>query len=502
MDAWKLLFGGKRMLSKRIVSTLCALVICMGLLAQADGPPNLALNGTATQSTMGWDGVAENAINGNLGDFTHTAADDPNRWWEVDLGEDQILKQIQIYNRASCCGERLTGAVLIVLDADRNELYVSDAVADAVTGDVHTSDNDGAGFAPARYIRIEGGTDFLSLGEVEAYPYWPTAYNPTPEDGASELAPELTLQWTAADGAESYDVYISPDDVIDETDLVGQVTGTELPVILELGTTYYWFVDAVDADGNTSASDVWSLSVISDQAHFPSPVDGGLWQVGVNTELSWTPGFGALTHNVYVSDDKALVDARDPNVGTTFWLMDTFDPGELTSNTTYYWAVDEFVVVDTIAGPTWSFDVFAFDPHAITDPDLLIQYGFETGSGEMVDDLSGHENYGFLKGSPQWVTGLDGGGLAIDIATLDYVETGAPLGITSNTVTVSGWVIHDTSPAPWSGILTTRGSGNLGLQHDGTELRYMWGPDLYWSFSSGLALPNGEWYFAARAIAP
>jgi len=30
----------------------------------------------------------------------------------------------------------------------------------------------------------------------------------------------------------------------------------------------------------------------------------------------------------------------------------------------------------------------------------------------------------------------------------------------------------------------------------------MWGADEYWSFSSGLLIPNGEWYFAALAISP
>jgi len=30
----------------------------------------------------------------------------------------------------------------------------------------------------------------------------------------------------------------------------------------------------------------------------------------------------------------------------------------------------------------------------------------------------------------------------------------------------------------------------------------MWGADVYWSFSSGLEMPNGEWYFAALAISP
>ncbi len=145
-----------------------------------------------------------------------------------------------------------------------------------------------------------------------------------------------------------------------------------------------------------------------------------------------------------------------------------------------------------------------FNPIAITDPDLLIHYDFETGSGTLAIDQSGHSNHGMFMGSPKWVTGLFGGCVSIDIATLDYIQTAVPLNIKTNTVSVTGWVKHDKLPAGWSGILTHRGTspGCLGLQHDGTELRYMWGADVYWSFSSGLKLPNGEWYFAALAISP
>ena len=107
-------------------------------------------------------------------------------------------------------------------------------------------------------------------------------------------------------------------------------------------------------------------------------------------------------------------------------------------------------------------------------------------------------------GSPKWATGILGGCVSIDIATLDYIQTATPLNIVSNTISVTGWVKHDKAPAAWSGILTHRGTspGNVGLQHDGTELRYMWGADEYWSFSSGLKIPNGEWYFAALTISP
>ena len=145
-----------------------------------------------------------------------------------------------------------------------------------------------------------------------------------------------------------------------------------------------------------------------------------------------------------------------------------------------------------------------FNPIPITDPDLLIHYDFESGTGGTAIDRSGHSNHGRLMGTPEWVAGLFGGALEILSADVDYVETTAPLNIVTNTVTVTGWVKHDESQVAWSGILTHRGTspGCLGLQHDGTVLRYMWGADQYWQFVSGLEIPNGEWYFAALTISP
>jgi hypothetical protein len=145
-----------------------------------------------------------------------------------------------------------------------------------------------------------------------------------------------------------------------------------------------------------------------------------------------------------------------------------------------------------------------FTPIAITDPDLLIYYDFESGEGTTVLDRSGHGNHSQFMGNPEWATGIFGGALSIQLDEVDYIQTVAPLNIVSNTVTVTGWVKHDESPAAWSGIFTHRGTtpGCLGLQHNGVELRYMWGADVYWDVSSGLEMPNGEWYFAALAISP
>ncbi|MCP4453408.1 MAG: hypothetical protein GY809_18270 [Planctomycetes bacterium] len=184
------------------------------------------------------------------------------------------------------------------------------------------------------------------------------AYNPTPADGAIELvdADVALISWEPGFGAISYNVYISADPEVGDDDLAGSVTEPNYAVTDALvpGATYYWRVDAMDIGLNTYTGDVWQLTALDILAHFPSPADGAVWQAG-DTQPSFTAGLGAAVHHIYFSTDKALVDARDASVATMFSLLTTINYGDLDAATTYYWAVDEFVVPDTVAGPTWSF---------------------------------------------------------------------------------------------------------------------------------------------------
>lgn len=88
---------------------------------------NIAGRGTATQSSTDNGGEAKRAIDGNTdGDFgrnstTHTRDDDAP-WWEVDLGAVQPLEAVTVWNRLDCCGDRLEGFAVVVLDADRREV--------------------------------------------------------------------------------------------------------------------------------------------------------------------------------------------------------------------------------------------------------------------------------------------------------------------------------------------------------------------------------------------
>ncbi|MDG1138920.1 MAG: DUF1549 domain-containing protein, partial [Opitutales bacterium] len=95
------------------------------------GEENVALNGKASQSTTGYGGVAKLAIDGNTdGDFyksksvTHNANGDAAAWWEVDLGKEQNLTRLAVWNRTdSGLYSRLDSFRLQVLSADRQVVW-------------------------------------------------------------------------------------------------------------------------------------------------------------------------------------------------------------------------------------------------------------------------------------------------------------------------------------------------------------------------------------------
>ncbi|MEZ6098066.1 MAG: lamin tail domain-containing protein [Pirellulaceae bacterium] len=88
---------------------------------------NLAAGGVANQSSVAFGGVPDAAIDGNLGNFTHTAAGQnlPSSW-SVDLGSTYALEEIIVHNRDSCCQSRLRDITVEVLDESDNVVYVSD----------------------------------------------------------------------------------------------------------------------------------------------------------------------------------------------------------------------------------------------------------------------------------------------------------------------------------------------------------------------------------------
>jgi hypothetical protein len=193
------------------------------------------------------------------------------------------------------------------------------------------------------------------------------AYNPIPADGATHTETWVSLSWTPGDFAVSHDVYIGDnfDDVNEgtgETFRSNQASpyyvigfpGYAYPEGLIPGTTYYWRIDEVnetEADSPWKGI-VWSFSIPPKTANNPVPADGAKFIDTDNPTLSWSAGFGAKLHTMYIGDDFDTV--ANATVGVPLGGT-TYKAGALEPATTYYWRVDEFDAAATHKGDIWSF---------------------------------------------------------------------------------------------------------------------------------------------------
>lgn len=86
------------------------------------GGVNIARQGRATQSSVGYSSPATKAIDGNRnGSFGSCSCtnEEKDAWWEIDLGKLQPIESVAVWNRTDCCPERLDQVSIRILDADR-----------------------------------------------------------------------------------------------------------------------------------------------------------------------------------------------------------------------------------------------------------------------------------------------------------------------------------------------------------------------------------------------
>ncbi|MHC4434558.1 MAG: LamG domain-containing protein, partial [Planctomycetota bacterium] len=251
--------------------------------------------------------------------------------------------------------------------------------------------------------------DIIELG------YLASAHSPEPADGSMHTDTWATLNWGAGGTSVSHNLYFgtSLEDVSAgaESTFVGSLTtnsqtvgfpGFPAPDGLAPGTTYYWRVDEVN------------------DAHPDSPWEGQMWSFWVPSVTGFDP---------VPQDGEAF-----ETLGTTF------DPGTLAAETAYYWRVDTFNGAEWIKGPLWNFSTRPEAP-PIADPNLVVWYKFNEGSGTNAFDWSGHGNHGKLMGSPLRTAGYEGDGLylgADNYVAIQNFHYDSASGIRG--VTVAAWI--------------------------------------------------------------
>ncbi|MHC4174492.1 MAG: LamG domain-containing protein, partial [Planctomycetota bacterium] len=253
------------------------------------------------------------------------------------------------------------------------------------------------------YKRALTATEILGVmsGGGAEYPF---ASGPTPPDGEFHEATWVTMSWRAGDFAVSHDVYLSDnfDDVNNGTGDAFRVNqadtmyivgfpGFPYPDGLVPGTTYYWRIDEInDTEPNSPwKGEIWSFAVPPKTAYNPDPADGADF-VDPNATFTWTGGFGAKLHTVYMGTnfDEVSNAAGGAPLGTA-----SYTPAAIEREKVYYWRVDEFDAFETHKGDIWAFTT----PGAVGNPQPVngavdVQM-IATLSWTPADNAASHELY-------------------------------------------------------------------------------------------------------------
>jgi hypothetical protein len=204
-------------------------------------------------------------------------------------------------------------------------------------------------------------------GDVWSFSVPPkTAYNPDPADNAESVHSNYGLSWTPGFGAKLHTVYFGDnfEDVDNATDGLTQGVAAYDPGPLKLAKTYYWRVDEFDVI-ETHKGHVWSF-ITEGAVGSPNPSNGAV-EVKQTQIITWSPGVYGASHEVYFGADKDAVknaDTGSPEYkGTGDLGAQSYDPGKLQWDTTYYWRIDEANNTNPEspwAGPLWSFTTANF----------------------------------------------------------------------------------------------------------------------------------------------
>ncbi len=216
-----------------------------------------------------------------------------------------------------------------------------------------------------------------------------TAYNPDPADGAESVETDATLSWTEGLGGKLHTVYFG-----DNYDEVNSATGglplgfTDYnPGPLKMAKTYFWRIDEFDVV-ETHRGDIWRFTT-EGAVGSSNPANGAV-DVTQTPILTWTTGFGTSYEIYFGTDPDSIEKKASGNRGS-----ESYDPGQLEWNTTYYWRVDEANSANADSpwtGPLWNF----------TTANFLIIDDFESYNDLDTTDPESNRIFN------AWIDGLDG----------------------------------------------------------------------------------------------
>jgi len=243
----------------------------------------------------------------------------------------------------------------------------------------------------------------------------------------------------------------------------------------------------------------------------PSPANGAEC-VDRNTALTWSPGDGAMAHDVYFGTDYNNV--NNATVGSPMGVYKgrqvstTYSPGTLGDCTTYYWRIDEVNVPIIVKGDVWHFTTDGNSCcHCISPPsNMAAWWPLDETVGNTSEDRV-WDNNGTWMNSPTPITaGMVNGALSFD-GVNDYVNVpDAPeLNFGTGDFSIDAWIrtdSNDTYEVFVDKRIYNNAIGYEFLLYHGKLTFGLGAPNgwtSYWNPTSS-DLNDGEWHFVAVTV--
>lgn len=179
----------------------------------------------------------------------------------------------------------------------------------------------------------------------------PVLAAPTNSSTAQPLA--ATLSWLVSAGAASYQLQVSTNSAFSTTLIDQTLTATSFTFTAPNNfTTYYWRVNASNAQGTSSWSNVWSFRTIIGTPMLTQPTSN---LKGLTTPIttSWTSVPGAIYYELQIAKDASFTTlSYNGNISGLSTVLQS-----LSKNTQYFWRAR--AAADAIERGNWS-DVWNF----------------------------------------------------------------------------------------------------------------------------------------------
>jgi hypothetical protein len=226
-----------------------------------------------------------------------------------------------------------------------------------------------------------------------------------PPNGATGISLTPILRWNASSGAIWYRLQVSTDSTF-STIIVRDSTlaDTSLQVgSLANDTTYYWRVNATNANGTSLYSTAWHFTTIVAP---PAPTllfpPNGATGISLTPILRWNASIGAIWYRLQVSTDSTFstINVRDLTLADT-----SLQVGSLANDTTYYWRVNTTNANGTsLYSTAWHFTTLTLvpavptllsPPNGATNVPLNTSLRWDSSSRATSYNLQGSEDSSF-----------------------------------------------------------------------------------------------------------